>query len=133
MTEEQIKQKAEEKAEEYSEAFIEKGVAKASYAKGYIAGATEILSKHIIELQKDKGRLTDENKELKILISSLVYEINQIWDIDEMNYYLRKAAEKIDREVTLSKMADDNRIVLSALGFAIVPPRLKADVKGVKL
>ena len=40
MTEE-LKQKAEEKAEKYSEAFIEKGVAKASYAKGYIAGATE--------------------------------------------------------------------------------------------
>ena len=48
-----------------------------------------------------------------------------------MNDDLRKHAEKIEREVTLSKMADDNRIVLSALGFAIVPPKPKADVKEI--
>lgn len=64
MTEEQI----EQKAEEYSEAFIEKGVAKASYAKGYIAGATEnteLLSKRILELQQTNGALTDKVNELE--------------------------------------------------------------------
>ena len=61
MTEEQIKQKAEEKAEEYSEAFIEKGVAKASYAKGYIAGATENgVQWH--DLRKDPNDLPKENE-----------------------------------------------------------------------
>ena len=87
------------------------------FVKGIVTEATK-------ELQK-------ENKELKILISSLVYEINQIWNIDEMNDDLRKHAEKIDREVTLSKMADDNRIVLNALGFVLVPPEPKVDVKEV--
>lgn len=69
--------------------------------------------------------------ELKILISSLVYEINQIWDINEMNDDLRRCAEKIDREVQLSKMSEDNRIVISALGFAVVPPKPKLDVKEI--
>ena len=76
--------------------------------------------------------LKDEVKKLKILVSSLVYEINQIWDIDEMNDDLRRCAEKIDREVQVSKMAEDNRIVISALGFAIVPPNPKLDVKEIK-
>ena len=70
-------------------------------------------------------------KHLKLLVSSLVYEINQIWDINEMNDDLRMCAEKIDREVQLSKMAEDNRMVISALGFAIVPPKPKLDVKEV--
>lgn len=91
----------------------------------------QLLSQHILDLQKDKGKLIDENRELKILISSLVYEINQIWDINEMNDDLRRCAEKIDREVQLSKMAEDNRMVISALGFAIVPPNPKLDVKGI--
>ena len=102
--------------------------------QAYIAGATEetkLLSEHIRELQNDKGKLIDENKEMKILIASLVYEINQIWDINEMNEDLRKCAEKIEREVTLSKMTDDNRLVISALGFAVVPPKPKVDIKEV--
>ena len=82
-------------------------------------------------MQKDKGSLTDEVRKLKILVSSLVYEINQIWDINEMNDDLRRCAEKIDREVQLSKMTEDNRMVISALGFAIVPPKPKLDVKEV--
>lgn len=94
-------------------------------------GKIQLLSQHILDLQKDKGKLIDENRELKILISSLVYEINQIWDINEMNDDLRRCAEKIDREVQLSKMAEDNRMVISALGFAIVPPNPKLDVKGI--
>jgi chromosome segregation ATPase len=75
--------------------------------------------------------LKDEVRKLKLLVSSLVYEINQIWDINEMNDDLRVCAEKIDREVQLSKMAEDNRMVISALGFAIVPPKPKLDVKEV--
>ena len=51
-----LEEKAEEKAEKYSEAFIEKGVAKASYAKGYIAGATEVTK----ELQEENERLVND-------------------------------------------------------------------------
>lgn len=89
------------------------------------------LGERCNQLQKDKDNLTDKVRELKILVSSLVYEINQIWDINEMNDDLRRCAEKIDREVQLSKMAEDNRMVISALGFAVVPPKPKVDVKEV--
>ena len=85
----------------------------------------------IKELEQKNAGLNDEVRELKLLVSSLVYEINQIWDINEMNDDLRMCAEKIDREVQLSKMAEDNRIVISALGFAIVPPKPKLDVKEI--
>ena len=103
----------------------------------------EVFQKRIEELEKEnadyqlEGRdneireLKDEVRKLKLLVSSLVYEINQIWDINEMNDDLRMCAEKIDREVQLSKMAEDNRMVISALGFAIVPPKPKLDVKEV--
>lgn len=94
-------------------------------------GKVEVRDVRIADLEQQKKELLKGNKELKILISSLVYEINQIWDINEMNDDLRKHAEKIDREVTLSKMADDNRIVLNALGFALVPLEPKVDVKEV--
>jgi predicted RNase H-like nuclease (RuvC/YqgF family) len=83
----------------------------------------------IKELEAENTELTDEVKKLKILVSSLVYEINQIWDINEMNDDLRRCVEKIDREVQLSKMAEEDRMVISALGFAIVPPKPKLDVK----
>ena len=105
--------------------------------KSYLASAEprekqiEIDAEQIRALQKQNGELTDEVRKLKILVSSLVYEINQIWDINEMNDDLRRCAEKIDREVQLSKMAEDNRMVISALGFAIVPPNPKLDVKEV--
>ena len=82
-------------------------------------------------LEAENAELKDEVRKLKLLVSSLVYEINQIWDINEMNDDLRMCAEKIDREVQLSKMAEDNRMVISALGFAIVPPKPKLDVKEV--
>jgi hypothetical protein len=80
---------------------------------------------------KENAEQKDEVKKLKLLVSSLVYEINQIWNINEMNDDLRRCAEKIDREVQLSKMAEDNRMVISALGFAIVPPTPKLDVKEI--
>ena len=85
----------------------------------------------IADLEKENAEQIDEVKKLKILISSLVYEINQIWDINEMNDDLRMCAEKIDREVQLSKMAEDSRMVISALGFAIVPPKPELDVKEI--
>ena len=54
--------------------------------------AFEIICKQLDE--KDK-----QIEELKILISSLVYEINQLWDINEINEDLRKHVEKIKREI----------------------------------
>lgn len=120
MTEE-LKQKAKEwcKSKNFTPSNV--GYFAADYCEqSYIAGATE----------KTK-ELQDEVRKLKILISSLVYEINQIWDINEMNDDLRVCAEKIDREVQLSKMAEDNRMVISALGFAIVPQKPKLDVKEI--
>jgi predicted RNase H-like nuclease (RuvC/YqgF family) len=96
----------------------------------YLAGA-EPREKRIAELEKENTELKDEVRKLKLLVSSLVYEINQIWDINEMDDDLRRCAEKIDREVQLSKMAEDNRMVISALGFAIVPPKPKLYVKEV--
>jgi predicted nuclease with TOPRIM domain len=89
------------------------------------------MQERISELEKENAELNDEVRKLKLLVSSLVYEINQIWDINEMNDDLRMCAEKIDREVQLSKMAEDNRMVISALGFAIVPPNPKLDVKEI--
>ena len=116
MTEEQIKQKFEETYPD----FMRGDEPLSPYFDIWEYGI-ELATK---ELQ-------DENRNLKNLISSLVYEINQIWDINEMNDDLRRCAEKIEREVTLSKIADDNRIVLNALEFALVPPKPKADVKEI--
>ena len=124
--------------------FIEGSIArmvdllrKKAYRDGMVDGAEprekqiQIDAEQIRALQKQNGELNDEVRKLKILVSSLVYEINQIWDINEMNDDLRRCAEKIDREVQLSKMAEDNRMVISALGFAIVPPKPKLYVKEV--
>lgn len=91
----------------------------------------DVVPAYIKGYETKFSALEKENKELKILISSLVYEINQIWDISEMNEDLRICAEKIDREVTLSQMAEDNRLVISALGFAVVPPKPKVYVKEI--
>ena len=113
----------EEKAEEYANKQIGCG-------DGYYEW-TDIKQAYLAGLHEGQKQSEAEVKELKILISSLVYEINQIWDINEMNDDLRKCAEKIEREVTLSKMAEDNRLVISALGFAVVPPKPKLDVKEV--
>lgn len=107
---------------------------KTAYIKGCEdtrAKSKKQRNKRIDELQKKNEELKDEVRKLKLLVSSLVYEINQIWDINEMNDDLRRCAEKIDREVQLSKMAEDNRMVINALGFAIVPPKPKLDVKEV--
>ena len=74
MTEEQI----EQKAEEYSEAFIEKGVAKASYAKGYIAGATE-NGIQIHNLRKNPNDLPecDESKHITFYVEEWIESIQK--------------------------------------------------------
>lgn len=43
--------------------------------QAYIAGATEetrLFSEHIFELQKDKGRLTDENRKAKEFLKQVI-------------------------------------------------------------
>ena len=116
MTREEMAEKEYENCREKIEHYCDKAI----FVTGFLAGLHEGQKQSEIEI-----------KELKILISSLVYEINQICDINEMNDDLRECAEKIEREVTLSKMAEDNRLVISALGFAVVPPKPTADIKGV--
>lgn len=136
MTKEELKKEANKYAKGITEKYVFMEHSRAS-ALGYLAGAEprekqiEIDAKQIRALQKQNGELTDEVRKLKILVSSLVYEINQIWDINEMNDDLRRCAEKIDREVQLSKMAEDDRMVISALGFAVVPLKPTVDVKKI--
>ena len=143
MTKEELKKEAEENSFRYTldkpwACEVERKQIMAHFEKGYLAGAEprekqiQIDAEQIRALQRQNGELTDEVRKLKVLVSSLVYEINQIWDINEMNDDLRVCAEKIDREVQLSKMTEDNRIVISALGFAIVPPKPKLNMKEIK-
>ncbi len=40
----------------------------------------------------------EENRKLKLLVKALLYEINQIWDINEMDPDVREAAEQIEKE-----------------------------------
>ena len=57
------------------------------------------LTKENIALENLLHEKDKQIKELKILISSLVYEINRLWDINEINEDLRKHVEKIKREI----------------------------------
>lgn len=127
----QIEQKTKEEMEEVASALAYQRTAgvdnRIADLEDKLANADYQLEGRDLEIKE----LKDEVRKLKLLVSSLVYEINQIWDINEMNDDLRMCAEKIDREVQLSKMAEDNRMVISALGFAIVPPSPKLDVKEV--
>lgn len=50
--------------------------------------------------------LKKENRSLKILISSMLYEINQIWNIKEMNQDIREHAERIEKELWENKIND---------------------------
>ena len=53
---------------------------------GYIAGATEetkLLSEHILKLQKDKGKLIDENKDLQKRLDSLQGFLDKDVEYDE--------------------------------------------------
>ena len=79
MTKEELKQKAEEYATENYEQCIYDDVRGwendfQARKEAYIAGATEnttLLSKHIIELQADKGRLTDQLTKAKEIIKKI--------------------------------------------------------------
>ena len=64
------------------------------------------ISKHILELQADKGRLTDENKQAKELIRELlktqplienVYDIGK-FDIDDYGDAIAKAEAFLNKE-----------------------------------
>ena len=57
------------------------------------------LKEEINKIAFARGNLEEENAELKILVSSMLYEINALWDISEMNEDVRKHAERIDSEV----------------------------------
>ena len=62
--------------------------------KAYEAGATRetaLLSQHIIELQKDKGNLTDRCKELEQQIEKMKSDVKQglsYWNSCDMQYDL---------------------------------------------
>ena len=57
------------------------------------------LGEDKLNLKAQNLELRKENAELKILVSSMLYEINALWDISEMNEDVRKHAEKIDSEM----------------------------------
>lgn len=57
------------------------------------------LGEDKLNLKAQNTELRKENAELKILVSSMLYEINALWDISEMNEDVRKHAEKIDSEM----------------------------------
>lgn len=98
------------------------------YSCGFLPSTVEEMliefaeprEKRIAELEKENAELQDklknlasvaevrlanwqkyekENAELKILVSSMLYEINALWDISEMNEDVRKHAERINSEV----------------------------------
>ena len=67
-------------------------------AKAYIAGATEetkLLSEHIVELQADKGRLTDINANLE---QNLKWVVKQKESVEQQRDLLRKE-DKEAREI----------------------------------
>lgn len=57
------------------------------------------LGEDKLNLKAQNTELRKENAELRILVSSMLYEINALWDISEMNEDVRKHAEKIDSEM----------------------------------
>lgn len=81
-------------------------IARAEEIQRYTENRCEALEKEKCELLgiiqgKDTAiqNLQKENRNLKILISSILYEINALWNIDEMNEDIRKHAERIDWEL----------------------------------
>lgn len=65
-----------------------------------IRGAHSVDCRKLNLRREQVERLKKENAELKILISSMLYEINALWDISEMNEDVRKHAERIGSEVS---------------------------------
>ena len=85
--------------------------------KGYYQGANDGYNKgyhdaekhymNVIDSQqklvaeskaKQNAEEAEENRKLKLLVKALLYEINQIWDINEMDPDVREAAEQIEKE-----------------------------------
>jgi hypothetical protein len=62
------------------------------YSKLFDVGTSLITKAY--ELGKKQG-----GNELKLLIQALVYEINQIWDINEIDEDVRKCVEEVEREL----------------------------------
>ena len=56
----------------------------------------EILAKHILELQADKGRLTDENRQAKEIIRELLGCLQQDTNDPETNYYVVNYMDKAE-------------------------------------
>ena len=56
----------EKRAKEYAKTWFNDGKTISESLVEFAQQETEILSKHILELQADKGRLTDENKRLQL-------------------------------------------------------------------
>lgn len=82
MNEKLLEQKAKLKAIEFVQTIdkyfegddYKRELALNVFADGYATGATEetkLLSEHIIELQKQKGKLIDENKEAREIIKMM--------------------------------------------------------------
>ena len=98
MTEEEIKQKGIKYATEYP-AFQELGYERLGYKrkdlrKSFIAGVNlmqkenDRLAKHILELQKDKGELTDKVKDLEW----------QLQEVAKDNDYYQEENKRLEQE-----------------------------------
>lgn len=72
------------------------------------APQTEVnmLSRHILELQTDKGRLTDENRDLKETINKLREQIALRYDLEDKIRELEAQIEKMKCCYNCSKWYD---------------------------
>ena len=59
---------------------------------------TALLSKHILELQADKGRLTDENKTAKEIIRELIESMQPIKFEEDRQRAIAKAEAFLNKE-----------------------------------
>ena len=92
MTEEQIKAKAKEQFpnDEFDQQIVIDAI---NWATKELQEENKRLAKHILELQKDKGRLTDENRQAKEIINSFldIVEFQAIDDAKTINKIIKKA------------------------------------------
>ena len=65
------------------------------------------LAQHILELQKDKGRLTDENKDLQHRLDVAQSFLDRDKEYQEMNRQLEQAKEIIKRYVDFPTSNDE--------------------------
>lgn len=84
---------------EFGERESEEKIAKLERKIASIRGSHRVDLAKLNARVEQVERLKKENAELKILVSSILYEINALWDISEMNEDVRKHAERIDSEV----------------------------------